>query len=550
MAQTITPVGHGGRGARWAKVIALHLVGATASAALLGAALGAAGAASVASGDPAMAAVVVGTFGVARSAAVAAAWLAAGDRDVDALTEALERLALRPGARILNGVSLAAVAVFGALAATSSIALPNADRIAPVAASVLALVFGLAAASKTARWGNWRRALATYRIPAPRVTAIVVPVAEAEGPLAGGRRLVDARPAPRAGVDRPHGPPVVGALRRDLQPLRSDPGDHGSTARARRAGPADRVAAPIPKEQGSHPAAGGLHDQVEVEAGVSLAVERHDEVARVPQAALGGPTEGADPPGRRGRGKSGRDLAEVEDPACVVWIRERRRHARQPGFRARVRAGAAVDRVDAALAEQVVVAVPAGHGVVPVAAVQQIGPPEPRQDVRASVAPEHVVAGRAGQPLDPDELIRARPGGRPRRQIGSDAARRGLVRGDVEPVAAVELVVSLKAVEHVVAAVPAQDVGARGPGEHVVRLGPLDGALGKARRRIRRGSGGGRARELGDRRGRGPGHRRGIRGRGRCEQGDREERCRGEDGRAAHRLRLRQPSPPVTHGLG
>src|SRR5919106_825713 len=225
MAQTITPVVNGGRGARWAKVIALHVVGATASAALLGAALGAAGAAlgapwgvlgaamvvivagvyglrelarlpvpipelrrqvpewwrsafspgtagalygvglgvgfathlrhgtltavaaaSVAWGDPAIAAVVMGTFGLARSAAVAAAWVAAGDRDVDALTEALERLALRPGARILNGVSLAAVAVFGALAATSSIALPNADRIAPVAASVLALVFGLAAA--------------------------------------------------------------------------------------------------------------------------------------------------------------------------------------------------------------------------------------------------------------------------------------------------------------------------------------------------------------------------------------------------------------------
>src|SRR5918996_1175234 len=183
MAQTITPVGHGGRGARWAKVIALHLVGATASAALLGAALGAAGAASVASGDPAMAAVVVGTFGVARSAAVAAAWLAAGDRDVDALTEALEHLALRPGARILNGVLLAAVAVFGALAATSSSS-PNADRIPPVAAGGLAVVFAAAAAAKAPRWGNWRRALATYRIPAPLATAIVVPVGEASVPAA------------------------------------------------------------------------------------------------------------------------------------------------------------------------------------------------------------------------------------------------------------------------------------------------------------------------------------------------------------------------------
>src|SRR5918996_753527 len=262
MAQTITPVVHGGRGARWAKVIALHVVGATASAALLGAALGAAGAAlgapwgllgaavvvtvagayglrelvglpvpipelrrqvpewwrsafspgtagalygvglgfgfathlrhgtlvavaaaSVASGDPAMAAVVVGTFGVARSAAVAAAWLPAGDRDVDALTEALERLAVRPGARILNGVLLAAVAVFGALAATSSSS-ANADRIPPVAAVGLAVVFAAAAAAKALRWGNWRRALATYRIPAPLATAIVVPVGEASVPAA------------------------------------------------------------------------------------------------------------------------------------------------------------------------------------------------------------------------------------------------------------------------------------------------------------------------------------------------------------------------------
>src|ERR687892_220926 len=234
MAQTITPVVHGGRGARWAKVIALHLVGATASAALLGAALGAAGAALGAPWGLLGAAVVVtvaGAYGLRelvglpvpipelrrqvpewwRSAfspgtagalygvglgfgfathlrhgtlvAVAAAWLAAGGRDVDALTEALERLAVRPWARILNGAALVAVAMFGAAAATST-SLPSAERIAPVAASVLALVFGLAAASKVARWGNWRRAVAAYRIPAPRATAIVVTVGEASVPAA------------------------------------------------------------------------------------------------------------------------------------------------------------------------------------------------------------------------------------------------------------------------------------------------------------------------------------------------------------------------------
>src|SRR5919106_6696314 len=67
MAQTITPVVNGGRGARWAKVIALHVVGATASAALLGAALGAAGAAL---GAPwgvlgaAMVVIVAGVYGL------------------------------------------------------------------------------------------------------------------------------------------------------------------------------------------------------------------------------------------------------------------------------------------------------------------------------------------------------------------------------------------------------------------------------------------------------------------------------------------------------
>ena len=65
MAHTITPVVHGGRGARWAKVIGLHVLGATASAALLGAALGAAG---MALGAP------WGTLGTLAVVAVAGAY--------------------------------------------------------------------------------------------------------------------------------------------------------------------------------------------------------------------------------------------------------------------------------------------------------------------------------------------------------------------------------------------------------------------------------------------------------------------------------------------
>src|SRR5919108_2844031 len=199
MAQTITPVVHGGRGARWAKLIGLHVLGATASSAVIGALLGAVGmalgapwglpgaalvvavacvyalrelvgvrvpvpelrrqvpewwrtafspgtaawlygvglgvgfathlrhgtlvavaAASVASGDPVVAAGVMAAFGLARSMAVAGAWLTTGDVDVGSVTASLERLALRPGVGIGNGVALGAVALLGAAAAVSA----------------------------------------------------------------------------------------------------------------------------------------------------------------------------------------------------------------------------------------------------------------------------------------------------------------------------------------------------------------------------------------------------------------------------------------------
>jgi len=256
MAQTITPVVHGGRRARWAGVLSLHVLGATFSAALLGAGLGAAGmalgapwgvpgavavigvagayalrelaglpvpvpelrrqvpewwrsafspgtaatlyglglgvgfathlrhgtlvavaVASLASGDPVPAAAAMGAFGLARSLAVGAAWLFVGRRDVSGLTNALERLALRPGIRALNGLALGAMVVVGAASAPSA----GAGRVTPVPALALAAVFGLAAAAKALRWRAWRRALTAYRIPAPLEggAAIAVPLAEA-----------------------------------------------------------------------------------------------------------------------------------------------------------------------------------------------------------------------------------------------------------------------------------------------------------------------------------------------------------------------------------
>ncbi len=272
MAQTITPVVHGGRRARWAGVLGSHVLGATFSAALVGAALGAAGmalgapwgvlgtvtvlavagayvlrelaglpvpvpelrrqvpewwrsafspgtaaalygvglgvgfvthlrhgtlvavaAASVASGDPVPAAAAMGAFGLARSLAVGAASLASGRPDVGALTGALERLAVRPGIRILNGVALGAVVVVGASSAASETA-GDVGRITPAATLALAAVFGLAAAGKVLRWRAWRRALTAYRIPGPLhgSVALAVPLAEATVPaslLAGATAL-------------------------------------------------------------------------------------------------------------------------------------------------------------------------------------------------------------------------------------------------------------------------------------------------------------------------------------------------------------------------
>jgi hypothetical protein len=272
MAQTITPVVHGGRRARWAGVLGIHVLGATFSAALLGAALGAAGmalgapwgvlgavavigvaaayslrelaglpvpvpelrrqvpewwrssfspgsaaalyglglgvgfathlrhgtlvavgAASLASGDPVPAAAAMGAFGLARSLAVGVAWLSAERADVGALTDSLERLAVRPGIRVLNGVALGAIVVVGA-ASAASMASTDTGRVTTAPALALAAVFGLAAAAKALRWGAWRRALTAYRIPRPLygAAAFAVPLAEAAVPasiLAGATDL-------------------------------------------------------------------------------------------------------------------------------------------------------------------------------------------------------------------------------------------------------------------------------------------------------------------------------------------------------------------------
>lgn len=255
MAQTITPVVHGGRRGRWARTLGLHVLGASLSAAVLGAVLGglglmlgapwgaigalgvagvaalyalreaagiriplpelrrqvpewwrsafspgtaaflyglglgvgfathlrhgtlvAVGAAAVASGDPLAAGAVVAAFGLARSVAVIVTWAAPDRERAGVLTAGLERLALKRAPRILNAGALTAVAA-AAVAVAGSV--PG-GRPTPVAATVLAVAFGWAAAAKTLGFRPWRAALAGYGLPPAleRVSAVAVPSAE------------------------------------------------------------------------------------------------------------------------------------------------------------------------------------------------------------------------------------------------------------------------------------------------------------------------------------------------------------------------------------
>src|SRR5918996_337417 len=195
MVDTITPVVHGGSRKSWARPFPLHPLGATASASVMGAALGLAGVllgapwgaasatlvvvvvvayaareafgipvpipdarrqvpqwwretfspetaaalyglglglgfathlrhgtlvavagAVVAGGDPAVGAVAIGAFGLARSIAVGSTWRAVDPPGARSLARSLERMAIGPWPRIVNGAALAAVAA-GALAA-------------------------------------------------------------------------------------------------------------------------------------------------------------------------------------------------------------------------------------------------------------------------------------------------------------------------------------------------------------------------------------------------------------------------------------------------
>ena len=255
MAQTITPVVHGGRRGRWAGTLALHVVGATLAATALGAGLGTigsllggpfgtAGRAAVAAvallyaarelfglrlpipefrrqvpewwrgwlrpgaaaflygpglgvgylthlrhgtlvavsavalvaGDPALGAVALAPFGIARALAVGVAWRAQTEASAGAVAARLERAGATAVPGVANGAVLVAIA-----AAAVVITMPRGDGPPRwLAAAILAAVFGWAALSKAYAPRRWSRTLETYRLPASlrAPLAILVPIAE------------------------------------------------------------------------------------------------------------------------------------------------------------------------------------------------------------------------------------------------------------------------------------------------------------------------------------------------------------------------------------
>ena len=246
MVETISPVGYGGRTRTWLAAVALHVLGATATAAAFGGALGAAGAllhapwgiaglvataalalayaareafglplpvpaarrqvpdwwrsffswpvaallygaglgigfltyltngglvvvagAAVASGRPAIGALIVGAFGLARGLSALVAWPVRTHDDGTAL---VDRLAARDPVR-WRRANAAALALVGgsALAVVPRVAAAapaGVARAAPAAAAaILALTFGWSAAAKLAAPRRWRQTASAYDLP-------------------------------------------------------------------------------------------------------------------------------------------------------------------------------------------------------------------------------------------------------------------------------------------------------------------------------------------------------------------------------------------------
>ncbi|HUG87725.1 MAG TPA: MauE/DoxX family redox-associated membrane protein [Actinomycetota bacterium] len=145
---------------------------------------------AIAAGDPALGALLLAPFGLARALALTAVASARTSEDVRGVVDRLERIATSPLPRAANGIALAALAALALAAVREVSALPS------LAAAVLAGAFAWAAAAKLLRWKVWRDAIPAYRPgPLEPLAAVAVPLAETAVVA-----LVVARAAPAAGV--------------------------------------------------------------------------------------------------------------------------------------------------------------------------------------------------------------------------------------------------------------------------------------------------------------------------------------------------------------
>ncbi len=131
--------------------------------------------AAVASGRPAVGALVMAPFGLARGLSAVVSWRSIDQERSRALVDRLVAAGDAPR-RIVNGVALVAIAIAAGVASVRV----GAGSWGSAAAAALAAVFVWAAASKVVGARRWRRALPAYGLPPAleRTAAWAVPVAE------------------------------------------------------------------------------------------------------------------------------------------------------------------------------------------------------------------------------------------------------------------------------------------------------------------------------------------------------------------------------------
>ena len=136
--------------------------------------------AAVASGRPAVGAIMMAPFGLARGLSAAVSWRSIDQERSRALVDRLVAAADAPR-RIVNGVALVAIAVAAAMAGVRV----GAGSWGSFAGAALAAVFVWAAVFKAMGARRWRRALTAYGLPPAleRTAAWAVPVAESIVPV-------------------------------------------------------------------------------------------------------------------------------------------------------------------------------------------------------------------------------------------------------------------------------------------------------------------------------------------------------------------------------